>query len=158
MTSVIAELHTKSFYTNQLVNGQMPVYRVITSNKVKDNVLGVTHLHNHLAEGGAPVAGDGVELRLVLKSGVVLEVITTTFSSMDTKMIIIPFLPGQPKSELNFGTNWDYGTMVGHYNHSDGHAATNRRIYANTRELPVPTNVIGAIVDVQNIDEAMFRV
>lgn len=158
LTSVIAELHTKSFYTNQLVNGQAPVYRVITSNKVKDNVLGVQHYHNHLDKAGAPVSGDGVELRIVLKSGVILEVITTTFSTMDTKMIIIPFLPGQPKSELNFGTNWDYGTMVGHYHHSDGHAATNRRIYANTRELPVPTNVVGAIVTVENIDEAMFRI
>lgn len=158
LTSVIAELHTKSFFTNQLINGQAPVYRVVTSNKVKDNVLGVQHYHNHLTDGAAPVSGDGVELRIVLKSGVILEVVTTTFASMDTKMIIIPFLPGQPKSELNFGTNWDYGTMVGHYHHSDGHAATNRRIYANTRELPVPTNVLGAIVTVDNIEEAMFRV
>lgn len=156
LTSIIAELHTKSFYTNQLINGQAPCYRVITSNKVKDNVLGVQHMHDHLS-AGQQASPDGVELRIVLKSGVILEVITTTFASMDTKMIIIPFLPGQPKSELNFGTNWDYGTMVGHYSHSDGHAATNQRIYANSRELPIPTNVIGCVVNVLNVEEAMFR-
>ena len=159
LTSVIAEIHAKSFFVQQLVAGMNPTYRVITSNEVMANVLGVPHTHDHLNTGQRMMdhAGDGVELKLVLPNATVLEIITTTFASYSTKMLIVPKLAGQPDSELNFGHNWDYGTMVGHYSHT-GEGAANQRLFANCRELPVPTNVIGAIIDVVGLDEATFRV
>jgi len=157
LTSVIAEIHAKSFFVQQLVAGMNPTYRVITSNEVMANVLGIPHTHDHLNSGQMQNPGDGVELKLVLPNATVLEVITTTFAAYSTKMLIVPKLQGQPDSELNFGHNWDYGTMVGHYSHT-GEGAANQRLFANCRELPVPTNVIGAIIDVNGLDEATFRV
>jgi len=156
LTNVIAEIHTKSFFTQQLTAGANPTYRVITSPKVMANVLGIPHTHDHLNKGMTGGAADGVELKLVLPSGVVLEVVTTTFSEFEAKMVIIPVLEGQPNSELNFGHNWDYGTMVGHYSHT-GEGAANQRLFANARELPLPTNAIGAIIDVTGIDAASFN-
>lgn len=157
LTSVIAEIHAKSFFVQQLVAGMNPTYRVVTSNEVMANVLGIPHTHDHLNANQMQNPGDGVELKLVLPNATVLEVITTTFATYSTKMLIVPMLQGQPDSELNFGHNWDYGTMVGHYSHT-GEGAANQRLFANCRELPVPTNVIGAIIDVVGLDEATFRV
>lgn len=158
LTSVIAELHAKSFFTQQLANGMSPTYRVVTSNQVMANVLGIPHTHDHLNKGEYSEGGsDGVELKVVLPNGTILEIITSTFDDYATKMLIVPKLQGQPKSELNFGHNWDYGTMVGHYSHT-GEGAANQRLFANARELPVPTNVIGAVVDVVGLDQATFRI
>ncbi len=155
LTGVISELHAKSFFTAQLA-GATPTYRVVTSNEIMANVLGVKHTHDHLTAGNTQPAKDDVELTLVLPNGTVLEVITTTFYAYSDKMVIVPKLPGQPKSELNFGCNHDFGTMVANYAHS-GDGAANARLFANSRELPVPTNVIGAVITVTGLAEATFR-
>lgn len=150
LNSVCGEIMTKSFYDQQLDGGKAPLFRLITSGRVLTNVLG--------AKPGdfAIENSNSVQLTLKLSSGIVLEVITTTFESMNNKMILVPYLPGDPKSELNFGHNRDYGTIVGSYSHSEGGSSVNR-LMANVRELPVPTNAIGAIIDVTGIDAAAYR-
>lgn len=156
LTAVVSEIHAKSLFTQQLSTDARPTYRVICSNEIRDIILGRPHTHNHLNGESGIVKGEGVEFRFVLDCGVVLEVITTTFKSIGDKMIIIPFLPGNAQSELNFGHNWDHGTVVGHYANSAGGAAA-YRIFGNVRELPVPSNVIGAIIDVVGKEEVSFR-
>ena len=150
LNSVCGEIMTKSYFDQQLDGGKSPVFRLVTSGRVLTNVLG--------AKPGsfAMENGNGVQLTLKLSSGIILEVITTTFDTMNDKMILVPFLAGDPKSDLNFGHNRDYGTIVGSYSHSEGGSSVNR-LLANVREVPIPTNVIGAIVDVTGIDAAAYR-
>ncbi len=151
LNSVCGEIMTKSYFDQQLDGGKSPVFRLVTSGRVLTNVLG--------AKPGsfAMENSNGVQLTLKLSSGIILEVITTTFDTMNDKMILVPFLAGDPKSDLNFGHNRDYGTIVGSYSHSEGGSSVNR-LLANVREMPIPTNVIGAIVDVTGIDAAAYRV
>jgi hypothetical protein len=159
-TAITAEIHAKSFFVQQLTSGAKATYRLITTNEVLSNVMGVPHTHDHLNRGKVNAEDadrDGVELKVVLPNGVILECITTTFAKWENKIMIIPTIPGAPKSDLNFGHNWDFGTMVGHYAHT-GDASANQRIFANAREMPIPTNAIGAIIDVVGIENATFRV
>ena len=152
--SVISEIHAKSFFTQQL-NGKPPVYRLLTNNQVLANVLGQPHTHNHL-NVQRDSGNSGVEYTLVLPGGVSLEVVTTTFESLGDRMLILPIMIGQPKSELNYGINYDNGTMAGDFTYSSGNGS-NRRLYASTRELPLVSNAIGAVVDITGIDIATFR-
>lgn len=155
LTGVVAHLQQTSFLSQQLAAGTRPTWRMLTSPLILDAILGQEHIHNHLNKGTAVQDSSGIEYRLVLSNGTVIEVVTTTFTSYLSKMILIPFIPGAPESPLNFGHLWDFGTLVGSYQPTDGRAA-NRRIYANTRQLPIPTCPIGATIDVTGLDIAVF--
>ena len=155
MTQLCSDLHTNSFFTQQLVGGAKPCYRILTSNKILSNVLGVKHTHNHLDSKDSDIDSEGVELRIVLDNGVEFEVITTAYTEYNEKMVIIPRLKAAPKSILNFGHQHDYGTFTGSYTFNQGQAAGNR-IFATTRETTIPTNAIGAIVNVIDIEKANF--
>jgi len=155
LTGVVAHLQQTSFLSQQLAAGTRPTWRMLTSPLVLDAILGQEHIHNHLNKGTQVQDSSGIEYRLVLSNGTVIEVVTTTFTSYLTKIVMIPYIPGAPESPLNFGHLWDFGTLVGSYQPTDGRAA-NRRIYANTRQLPIPTCPIGATIDVQGLDIAVF--
>jgi hypothetical protein len=148
--SVVQEIMAGSFLGQQLDGASAPTFRLITSPTILGNIVG--------AKPGE-YQGDsanGVELTLKLTSGAILECVTTTFADFSDKIIIIPFLAGNPASDLNFGHNRDFGTIVGSYTHSDNNSAV-QRLLANVRELPVPTNAVGAIIDVTGIDAATLR-
>jgi len=145
LTSITAELLTNSFYEQQLENGQPVVFRVITSGKLLANVLGA-RVGTHQIE-----AGPGVELALKLSNGIILECVTTTFDAVSDKIVIVPWVGSDSSSDLNFGQNNDFGAIVGQYSHSSGTASV-QRLLANVRELPVPTNAMGAIIEVTGID------
>lgn len=153
LNAVCVKLCEESFITQQLPAGAKTTFKLITSGKLLGNLLGIPHTHNHLNDSGARSNG-GVEYRIVLPSGIVLEVATTTFNSIEDKIILIPFIPNSPSSVLNFAHNWDYGTMVGNFTSSgDGNF---NRLFANSRELPIVTDPIGAIIDVTNMSTAVF--
>jgi hypothetical protein len=155
LTGVVAHLQQTSFLSQQLAAGARPTWRMLTSPLILDAILGQEHIHNHLNKGTQVADSSGIEYRLVLPNGTVIEVVTTTFTSYLSKMVLIPFIPGAPESPLNFGHLWDFGTLVGSYQPTDGRAA-NRRIYANTRQMPIPTCPIGATIDVTGLDIAVF--
>jgi hypothetical protein len=94
--------------------------------------------------------GDGVEYVLVLPNGVRIEFVTSTFSYMDSKMVLWPVIKNNAESELNYALNWDYGTMVAHYTPSGEEA--HHRLFANIRELPIVTNPVGLIIDIAGMD------
>ncbi len=150
LNAVCGELMTKSYFEQQLDGSKAPTFRLVTSGRILTNVLGAKPGSYSMENS------NGVQLTLKLSSGIILEIITTTFASMDDKMILIPFLSGDPKSDLNFGHNRDYGTIVGSYTHSEGGASINR-LLANVREMPIPTNVLGAIIDVTGINDTTYR-
>lgn len=145
LKAIISKILTESFHNQQLLGDQPVVFRLITSGHILANVVG--------AKPGmySTENGNGIELTLKLPSGVILECVTTTFTSMTDKIVLIPMLPNDPTSELNFGHNRDYGTIVGSFTHSADGSTVDRQI-ANVRELPVPTNAIGAIIDVTGVE------
>jgi hypothetical protein len=155
LNSVISDLETNSFFNQQLAPGVVPHYTLVTTNHILDNVLAQKHTHDHLDNSAEP--NTGIEYRLVAPCGAVIDVVTTTDTYLGDRILLYPSLPASKESVLNFGHNWDYGTIVGHYTLNDGHRGANNRLFANTRELPLPTNPVGAIITVVGVDLAVFR-
>ena len=155
LTSLI---YQNSFYKQQLSPGEAPKFKVITSNVILDNILSIPHIHNHLNHDTAPTNGNSEYVR-VLPNGTILDCVTTTFNYMRDKIIMIPYRDDNPESLINFGHNWDYGTFVAHYNPQIDNAV-NKRVFANSRTMVIPTCPIGIYLDVKNISNYidMFQV
>ena len=153
LSYLIEELLQETMYIAQLPAGQRPTFRVITSSKILNTLFAVEHIHNHMSNHQFPNY-DGIEYRRVLDSGVTLEFVTSLFDYMYDKIMIIPVIPGAPDSILNWGHNWDHGTLIGNYNHST-ETATWNRMFASTREITLPTNPMGILITVTNIDKAL---
>lgn len=150
LVNIISLLHQNSYYKTQLNPGEKPLYKVITSNIILENLLNIPHIHNHLQASGHDSAGDEIEYRRVLPSGTVLECVSTAFDYMRDKVLIIPYRAGDPESILNAAHNWDYGTFLANYS-PQFETRVNRRVFANAREMPLPTNPIGVVLSVKNI-------
>lgn len=169
---ITTELVRLSLIDKVLTNGAEINFGLITNRRVLDNCLSVAHYHNHLNGGDTQGTNNGVEFRLVLDNGIILNVVTTTFNSFYgntyyagdlagqaanknvDKMVIFPIMPNSPDSYLNFGQIYDYGAMSGRYSFSD-RGSTVERIFANVRRQLIPTNPQGAIIDVVGIEEIM---
>ena len=152
LINAISLLHQNSYYRTQLNPGEKPVYRVITSSIILENLLNVPHIHNHLQAAAEESVDDTIEYRRVLPCGVILECVTTTFDYLRDRIIIIPFRPNDPESVLNYGHNWAYGTFTAHYNPQIANGV-NKRIFANAREMPLVTNPCGLYFEVTNISK-----
>lgn len=153
LNGIITKVEEKTLIRQQLPRGTAPTYTVITTGELLGNLLGVKHIHNHL-DAGKRGTDDGIEYTLVLDNGSTLRIVTTTFNDANGKMLIIPVVPGNNASVLNWGHNWDFGTMIAQYVSSQG--AVFQRYIANSRELPVATNPMGAIVTIAGIDKVNF--
>jgi hypothetical protein len=94
--------------------------------------------------------GDGIEYVLVLDNGVRLEFITSTFDYMRNKLVMVPVVPGNADTELNFAQVWNNGNMVAHYTPSAD--AAFHRLFANIRELLVVLNPVGCILEITGMD------
>ena len=92
-----------------------------------------------------------VEYSRVLMSGVKIDVITSAFYYLENIMMIIPYIEGDPNNVMQFAHNWDMGQFVANYTPVDNNQV-NRRVFMNTREWPIVTCPIGAIVHVQNLE------
>lgn len=136
----------KSLYREQLANGAKVAFRLITSPEILGNLFQMKHFHEHLDNDEAGTGG--VEHVIVLDNGVRLEIVTTNFRQMETKIIMIPFLSSAQDSILNFGTDYDQGTLVGSFQIGTDGGSSFHRMFSVTRELLIPTNVIGAVIDV----------
>ena len=139
-------LETKTFFKEQLAAGATVTFRVITSPNILGDLFMVKHIHENLetSEKGT----GGVESVLVLDNGVRLEIVTTTFNCMKDKIMLIPFLPSSPNSVLNFAQDYDMGTLVGAISVAGDGGPAYHRMFSVTRELPIPMNVIGAVITV----------
>lgn len=147
LNSLTTQLLSESKLKEQLANGQNVVFRLGTSVSVLGCVIGQPHIHNHLSAGQQGSDSGGVEYRLQLPNGVILECVTTSFKSMENRMILVPHIEENPESVLNFGTVWDMGTLVGQLDFASDDGA-HKRMYANARQLMIPSNPVGADIDV----------
>ena len=158
LMNLISLVYQNSFYKHQLSAGEKPVFKVFTSAVILENLFQVPHIHNHL-NTQEPVDGTGVEYRRVLPNGTILDCVTCTYNYMRDKIVMIPWRENNPDDILNFGHNWDFGTFVAHYNPQLDNAV-NKRVFANTRSMVIPTNPMGLYLDVRNLSEFidMFQV
>lgn len=148
MNSVTTRLQAGSRMMEQLRPGTVGVYRVPTSFQVLSGLIGQPVIHSHLSQmGGYVNNGDGVEYRITLPNGVVLEVVTSNFEDLSNTMYLIPHLQEDPESELNYGHIWDMGTIVGSMTFN-AYGSANKRMYANARQLLIVTNPVAAVIDI----------
>lgn len=150
LNGVTSRLLQLSFLQQQLGGSTTATFRCVTSMEVLGNIFSVQHIHNHMVKDDMRNIGDGIEYILVLDNGVRLEFITSTFDYMRNKLVMVPVLPGNADTELNFAQVWNNGNMVAHYTPS-GDAAWHR-LFANVRELLVVTNPVACILDVVGMD------
>lgn len=159
INKTISLLHWRSLYTQQLDNGEIPTYKVLTSGPIIENLFSIPHIHNHLHPQGMEAEqifrqkkhGEPIEFTRVLPSGVKLECISTPFKYMQNQIMIIPFRSGDAASELNFAHNWDGGQFVANYTPVDQNQV-NKRVYMNTREWPIPTCPCGVLIRIEGLE------
>lgn len=147
--SVVCELMQSSFMKQQMAPNTTLTFRCLTTGTILSNVIAVG-TENKI------VASDGVEYAIKLPDGTILEFITTTFDSFGDNIMMVPVIKGAPNSDLNFGHNRSCGTSVVQFSASY-ETASAMRLMASLRELPVPTNVVGAMIAVTGVDVAAFR-
>lgn len=150
LSFIIETLLQDTMLTQQLPGGQPVTFRCATSRPLLNTLFAIPSIHNHLDNTTTP-SYDGIEFRRVLDSGVVIEFVTSLFDYMVDQVELIPVIPGAPDSILNFGHNWDYGTVLGNYNHSQDTASWNRT-FASVREVTLPTNPMGIMFNIKGVD------
>lgn len=158
LTKVLSIVHYRSQYLTQLDSNKVPTYKILTSSTILENLLALPHIHEHLMPQGMNTPerlykdknpGEPIEYTRTLMSGVKLEVITSAFYYLEDQMVVIPYIDGDPSNVLNFAHNWDLGQFVANYTPVDNNQV-NRRVFMNTREWPIVTCPIGAIIKVKN--------
>ena len=151
LLNIVSLYFQNSFYRQQLNAGEKPMFKVLTSSVILDNLLSIPHIHNHLNTESA-VDGNTVEYRRVLPNGCILDCVSTSFNYMRDKIVMIPYRENLPEDVLNWGANWDYGTFVAHYNPQIDNGV-NKRIFSNSRSMVIPQNPGGIYLDVRNISK-----
>lgn len=155
---ILSRLHYRSLYLYNL-DGDKPVYNCLTSAPVLECLFSLPSIYPHLMPGG--VSGDEVYdvkapgkkpvFTLTLANGTVLRFVTTTFLSMDNKLIGVPYRPNDPSSDLNYAINYDGGQFVVNYNPVNLNEV-NRRTLINYREYPITLCPEGFVIDFKGLD------
>ena len=151
LLNLVSLIYQNSYYKHQLKPGEKPVFKCLTSSVILENILSIPHIHNHLSNDES-VDGSTVEYRRVLPNGTILDCVTTTFDYMRDKIVMIPYRESEPECVLNWGHNWDFGTFVAHYNPQLDNGV-NKRMFANARTMPIPTNPMGMYLDVRGLSK-----
>lgn len=151
-------IYNQSFYLQALPAGSVPTFKILTSGYILDTLLSVPYYSTILDQSASEKSGDNVnEYKRTLSNGTRLQVLTTNFGYMADQMLIVPVVPGQPNSVLNLGTNWDRGAFVVSIQRISNRAAY-REVVVNSREFPIVTNPIGAMVTVSGISNIFNEV
>jgi hypothetical protein len=152
LLEILTLIYNNSYYIQSLSAGMKPVFKVLTSGYIKDALLNVPYYTTIPDQPVSEKTGnsDVFEYKRMLSNGTELQIITSNFEYLADKMIIVPIIPSDSNSDLNFGHNWDRGSFVVSIT-----AVMNRsgfkEIIANSREFPIITNPIGAYVTVNGL-------
>ena len=147
LNKIVTALNATSMIQHQLAQGYQMTYRMITSPYILGAILQLHHIREHLDRMDQKGTGS-VEYVMNLSCGTKLEIVTSTFDMVQNKIIILPFFESAPTSVLNFGTDWDQGTLVGSVSLGADGTSVHNRLFSTTREALIPTNVVGAVIDV----------
>jgi len=151
LTGIVTQLIVRSFLQTQLPAGTRPTFRCVCGPKVLGRLFACHQIHQHLDNGSFDSAG-GVEYKMVLQDGTTLEIVTTTFEAYEEALMMVAHIPGDPKSDLNFGHIWDHGSYFLSYTPSVMGYGQWKRLAGNSRFLPIPTNPVGAFITFANLD------
>ncbi len=145
LNAVVSKIEANSFFAQQLTPGQKPHYRCVTSNEIVDNVIAQSHIHSHLNNSDKSVPG--VDYRLVLQSGAIIDFVISTDDSMKGKMMGYPIIPGSVDSDLNGFRHYDAGGITGSYQYNNKNAVSNRK-FSSQRSLSIMSNPIGFLIEI----------
>jgi hypothetical protein len=152
LLALIADAHNKSMYTENFEPGERARYKVITSGPIAEILFGITQYWNTLDDRVTVAKDSSYSLKLL--NGTQLDIIKSNFEFFANTMIIIPVREAKPDDVTSFGTILDRGTFVGQYTPVSNGAA-NKRIVANSREILFPTNPLGFLITIQNLDQTL---
>lgn len=152
LLEVITRINQESKYMQALDAGEKQEFNVLTSPYILTALLGVPHYHAALGGDQTEGARGEIEFRRVLPNGSVLNVITTTFTYMQDRMLMLPVRPSKPKDVLNYAHNIDLGTFVAQVVPFDN-GAFSKQVIANGREFPIITNPVAALIQFKDLTE-----
>lgn len=147
-----SQLKADSLYPYSLEPGEKAVWKCITYQTIGDVLFGIKDYHNTLNDVVPPATG--VDYSMDLQSGDRLDIIKVVFDSYKGKIIIVPVRENAPEDITSFGSIRDRGTYAAQYTPlNQGGVA--RRIVANSREIVLPTNPIGVLIDITGLTEQL---
>ncbi len=160
MNTITTEMHYRSLLLQQTEDAA-PVYKCITTTPIIDCLWSLASIHENQMPSGkngeqvfeVKTPGKSPEFKTVLPNGTIIEFVTTAFHYMEDVMLLIPYRPNQPQSDLNFAVNYDGGQYSVNWQPTDGQNATYRRSMQNTREYPIALCGLGCIINVLNRDK-----
>lgn len=150
----LAQVCAKSLYLNQLGSGEVPVFKVVTHNLIKDLLVGITDYHARLDDKQTKT---GADISLFLPNGFRLDVVGTNFTSMEGQMLIFPIRQADPTGVTSFGTIRDRGNYTAQYTPINKQGVQ-RRVIQNTREILMPTNPIGGLLTITGLKEFLSAI
>ena len=157
MQKLFSDLHVRSLYPNQLDQGERPVYKVVTSVPILENILSVPYYHdtmNKISDSDSLYGSSKTEFTHTLPSGIEMRCMPCTFKYMWDKILIIPFRPNAAESEYNFGHNYEFGTFAAHYMPQVNGGVANRLV-VNVRNYPIPENPLVILLTVEGLNELL---
>lgn len=168
MNAITSEINYRSLLQTELEDRPVK-YKCITTTPLLDCIWSLACIHENQMPSGksgemvfdAKTPGKPVEFKTKLPNGVEIEFVTTVFHYMKDTMVLIPYRDNAPLDDLNFMINFDGGQYSVNWSPTDGHQQTIRRSMQNTREFPITTCGIAALITVQNYDHltpGMFNI
>lgn len=154
LNTIVSRMNYSSLYLYNL-DGKAPVFKVITTTPIIECLFSIPSIFPHYLPQGmngeeifdVKAPGKPTEYTTKLPNGTILQFVTTTFRHMDNKMIMIPFIEGNPSSIMNFAINYDGGQFTVNFNPVDVNEV-NRRTLVNYREFPITLCPYGAIIEI----------
>ena len=148
MLSALTVLCNKSLYLINLEPGEKPVFKVLTSQPIADQLFGIMDYHNELND--MVTAATGADYSMVLPNGYRLDIIKSNFVAYESTIMVIPVREAAPEHTTSFGTIRDRGTYTAQYTPVNAGAVA-RRVVSNSREIVFATNIIGCLFTVINL-------
>lgn len=152
LNKIATGLLATSLLPQQLAEGTPVTFRVVTSPYILGALISCRQIHKHLDDMDQRGSGS-VEYVMNLDCGAKLEFVTTTFSKMTNRLLMIPFFESAPTSVYNYGTDFDQGTLVGAITLGADNSSAHNRIFSTTRECLIPTNVVGAVITITGLGD-----
>jgi hypothetical protein len=160
LMQMLTQIIQESKYNMQLDAGEKVHFKVITSLPIFSALFASPLIHQHIEakypQGDTPVtagqAVDGIEYTKELSNGFKVTFVIAPYDKVQDQMIFVINREQHAESELNFGINADYGVFTAQITPTYSNGAF-QRLFANSREYPIITTPIAAIVDVTQYQE-----
>lgn len=146
----ISQCHSESLYDNYV---RVPQYTAITGNFIMDHLFSSNFQYEHNGNGtGKPASTVYADYTVTLDNDTKVNVISLPWNQLNDRIFIIPFIPQDKESLLNFFTNYDRGHFVGQYSITQD-SIYYKRLFINANEAPIFTAPICFDISIHNLDK-----